>query len=146
MSRIAIYEEDRLMRALLLEWLCSAGYHVPDTPRGKESPSQADLAITHNPVKGVSRPKVEGYEGKTPAIFDAQGRAMLSAPKEKGLKAKRDRAILSLLFYHAVRLRDLHDRRGVKHFRIHGKGGKLRYVPVHAGTLEAIADYVGWNC
>jgi site-specific recombinase XerD len=106
--------------------------------------------VTHNPVKGVSRPKVEGYEGKTPAISDAQVRAMLSAPKGDGLKAKRDRAILSLLFYHAVRraelcaltVRDLHERRGVKHFRIHGKGGKLRYVPVHAGTLEVIADYL----
>src|ERR1035438_8562775 len=62
----------------------------------------------------------------------------------------RDRAILSILFYHALRrdelcqllVRDIHDRRGVRHFRIHGKGGKLRYVPVHAGTLEAIADYL----
>ena len=107
-------------------------------------------AVTHNPVKGVSRPKVEGYEGKTPAISDAQVRAMLSAPQGNGLKAKRDRAILSLLFYHAVRraelcaltVRDLHDRRGVKHFRIHGKGGKLRYIPVHPGTLEAIAEYL----
>src|SRR6201994_1612455 len=24
--------------------------------------------VTHNPVKGVRRPKVEGYEGQTPAI------------------------------------------------------------------------------
>src|ERR1035438_3006172 len=62
----------------------------------------------------------------------------------------RDRAILSILFYHALRrdelcqllVRDIHERRGVKHFRIHGKGGKLRYIPVHAGTLEAIADYL----
>jgi integrase/recombinase XerD len=107
-------------------------------------------AITHNPVKGVSRPKVESYEGKTPAISDAQVRAMLNAPKGNSLKAKRDRAILSTLFYHAVRraelcaltVRDLHDRRAVKHFRIHGKGGKMRYVPVHAGTLEAISDYL----
>jgi len=107
-------------------------------------------AITHNPVKGVSRPKVEGYEGKTPAVSDAQVRALLAAPGGDGLKAKRDRAILSTLFYHAVRraelcaltVRDLHDRRGVRHFRIHGKGGKLRYVPVHAGTLEAISDYL----
>ena len=107
-------------------------------------------AITHNPVKGVSRPKVEGYEGKTPAISDAQVRAMLNAPKGNSVKAKRDRAILSTLFYHAVRraelcalaVRDLHDRRAVKHFRVHGKGGKIRYIPVHAGTLEAIADYL----
>jgi DNA-binding response OmpR family regulator len=45
MSKIVIYEEDPLMRALLQEWLCSAGYHVPDTPRGRELPSGADLVI-----------------------------------------------------------------------------------------------------
>jgi DNA-binding response OmpR family regulator len=45
MSKIAIYEEDQLMRALLQEWLCSAGYHVPDTPRGKKPPREADLVI-----------------------------------------------------------------------------------------------------
>src|ERR1039458_3558841 len=74
----------------------------------------------------------------------------LLAPEGQILKAKRDRAILSILFYHALRrdelcqllVRDIHERRGVKHFRIHGKGGKLRYIPVHAGTLEAIADYL----
>ena len=32
--------------------------------------------ITHNPVKGVARPKVESTEGKTPAISDAQVRAL----------------------------------------------------------------------
>src|SRR5665213_2167228 len=107
-------------------------------------------AVTHNPVKGVSRPKVEGYEGKTPAISDAQVRSLLNAPKGNGIKAKRDRAILSALFYHALRraelcsltVRDLHDRKAVKHFRIHGKDGKLRYIPVHAGTLEAVAEYL----
>ena len=37
-------------------------------------------AVTHNPVKGVKRPKVESYEGKTPALGDAQARALLDAP------------------------------------------------------------------
>ena len=103
-----------------------------------------------NPVKGVSRPKVETHEGKTPAISDAQVRALLTAPKGNGLKAKRDRAILSALFYHALRcaelcalrVKDIHERRGVKHFRVHGKSGKLRNVPIHAGMLEAIAEYL----
>jgi integrase/recombinase XerD len=107
-------------------------------------------AITHNPVKGVSRPKVESGEGKTPALSDAQVRAMLNAPKGNSLKAKRDRAILSVLFYHAMRraelcalkVRDLQERRAVKHFRIHGKGSKIRYVPVHPGSLEAIGEYL----
>ena len=107
-------------------------------------------AITHNPVKGVARPKVDSYEGKTPAISDAQVRALLAAPQGNGTKAKRDRAILSALFYHALRraelcqlkVKDIYERRGVKHFRVHGKGDKLRNVPVHMGTLELITDYL----
>lgn len=31
-------------------------------------------AVTHNPVKGIKRPSVEGYEGKTLAIGDHQAR------------------------------------------------------------------------
>ena len=30
----------------------------------------------------------------------------------------------------------------MKYFRIHGKGGKRRYVPCHSGTLERIDDYL----
>jgi integrase len=36
-------------------------------------------AVTHNPVKGVKRPKVESYEGKTPALGDGQAWALLDA-------------------------------------------------------------------
>lgn len=107
-------------------------------------------AIPTNPVKGVARPKIESYQGKTPALSDAQVRHLLAAPKGDGLKARRDRAILSTLFYHALRraelcaltVRDLTERRGVKHYRVHGKGEKLRYVPIHPATLEAIAEYL----
>jgi integrase len=52
-------------------------------------------AVTHNPVKGVKRPKVESYEGKTPALGDGQARALLDAPGVETLKGRRDRAILS---------------------------------------------------
>ena len=107
-------------------------------------------AITHNPVKGVKRPKVETYEGKTPALGDHQARALLIAPPDDTLKGKRDRAILSVLLFHALRreelcklkVKDITERRGVKYFRIHGKGGKLRYVPCHSGTLERVDDYL----
>ena len=37
-------------------------------------------AVTHNPVKGVKRPAVESYEGKTIALGDQQARALLAAP------------------------------------------------------------------
>lgn len=107
-------------------------------------------AVTHNPVKGVKRPKVETYEGKTPALGDHQARALLAAPKTDTLKGRRDRAILSVFLHHALRreelatlkVKDMHERRGVKHFRVHGKGGKLRYVPIHAATLSAIDEYL----
>jgi site-specific recombinase XerD len=107
-------------------------------------------AVETNPVKGVKRPKVESYEGKTPALGDHQARKLLEAPATDTLKGKRDRAILSALLYHALRreelvmlkVKDIHERRGVKHFRVNGKGGKIRYVPVYAGTLELISDYL----
>jgi hypothetical protein len=39
-------------------------------------------AVTHNPVKGVKRLRVESGEGKTPAIGDHQARDLLAAPAE----------------------------------------------------------------
>jgi integrase/recombinase XerD len=107
-------------------------------------------AIATNPVKGVSRPKVDSYEGKTPAVSDAQVRRLLTAPEGPSLKSVRDRAILSILFYHALRreelcrlrIKDIHERRGVKHLRIYGKGEKLRYVPLHPGSLDRINEYL----
>ena len=59
-------------------------------------------AVTHNPVKGIKRPPVEGYEGKTRAIGDHQARSLLDFPKNVSLKGKRDRAILATLLYHAL--------------------------------------------
>lgn len=107
-------------------------------------------AITGNPVKGVKRPKMTGQEGKTPAIGDHQARSLLNAPDATTLHGRRDRAILSTLLYHGLRraelcaltVGDMHQRRGVMHLRIHGKGGKLRYVPLHPGTAEAIDAYL----
>jgi site-specific recombinase XerD len=107
-------------------------------------------AVTHNPVKGVKRPKVESYEGKTPALGDHQARALLNAPDAATLKGKRDRAILSTLLFHGLRreelctlkVRDITQRRGVLHLRVHGKGGKTRYLPLHPGTAEMITEYL----
>lgn len=89
--------------------------------------------------------------GKTPAIGDHQARELLAAPAADKLKAKRDRAILSTLLYHALRREELcklkvcdakHNRRGVPHLRVSGKGGKTRYLPLHPGTSGLIHDYL----
>jgi integrase/recombinase XerD len=108
-------------------------------------------AVTHNPVKGVKRPPVESWQGKTPALGDPQARALLEAPNAKTLKGKRDRAILSALLYHGIRREELaklkvkdynQSRRGVPHLRIQGKGGKMRFIPTHPGTLTLIEEYL----
>jgi len=108
-------------------------------------------AVTHNPVKGVERPKTESGEGKTPALGDHQARELLAAPGANTIKSKRDRAILSTLLFHALRRQELcklrvrdarHARKGVPHLRVFGKSGKTRYLPLHPGTNALIHDYL----
>ena len=108
-------------------------------------------AVTHNPVRGVKRPKAETSEGKTPALGDAQARALLNAPPAGTLKGQRDRAILAVLLFHALRREELtkllvkdfnQERRGVPHLRVQGKGGKLRFIPTHASALRLVAEYL----
>jgi len=108
-------------------------------------------AVTHNPVKGIERPRTESGQGKTPAIGDHQARELLDAPKDDTIKSKRDRAILSTLLFHALRREELcklrvkdfrHARKGVPHLKVSGKGGKTRYLPLHPGTNGLINDYL----
>ncbi|SEK71442.1 tyrosine-type recombinase/integrase [Nitrosovibrio tenuis] len=108
-------------------------------------------AVTHNPVIGIKRPPVEGYQGKTPAIGDHQARSLLESPKNISLKGKRDRAILATLLYHALRREELckllvkdfkHERRGVAHLKVSGKGGKTRYISLHPAAGGLILEYM----
>jgi site-specific recombinase XerD len=107
-------------------------------------------SVSHNPVDGVKRPSEGANEGKTPAIGDGQARDLLNAPNATTVKGKRDRAILAVFLYHGLRceelcrlkVRDLQDRRGVKHIRVHGKRDKIRFVPAHVVALERICAYL----
>ena len=89
--------------------------------------------------------------GEDAGAGDTQARALLSAPDANTLKGKRDRAILSTLLYHGIRREELaklkvkdynQTRRGVPHLRVKGKGGKMRFVPSHPGTLTLIEEYL----
>jgi site-specific recombinase XerD len=92
-----------------------------------------------NPVHGVKRPRIETNEGKTPALGDHQAKALLDAPDATTLKGLRDRAILAVLLYHGLRREEaaqllvshVQERRGIKHLQVYGKGGKIRYLPLH---------------
>ena len=52
----------------------------------------------------------------------------------------RGRTILATMLYHGMRredlcglrVKDMQSRQGVMHFRVKGKRGKIRFVPVHA--------------
>ena len=95
-------------------------------------------------------PAASGYPVNT-YLGDHQARALLDAPEGVSVKGKRDRAILATLLYHALRREELcqlkvkdfrHERRGVAHLKISGKGGKTRYVPLHPAAGGLIADYL----
>ena len=103
-----------------------------------------------NPVHGVKRPKIETNEGKTPALGDDQAKRLLDAPDTETVKGVRDRAILAVLLYHGLRREeaarlttsDLVERRGIKHLRVHGKGKKIRFLPLHPVAAERIYAYL----
>jgi site-specific recombinase XerD len=107
-------------------------------------------AVSGNPVDGVKRPKANRREGATPALGDAQVRRLLEAPAPDTLKGIRDRAILVTLLYHGIRreelcllrLRDVESRQGVMHLLVTGKGGKIRYVPMHPLAQRLIQEYL----
>jgi site-specific recombinase XerD len=107
-------------------------------------------SIAHNPAVGVSRPKEGANEGKTPALSDDQARALLKAPRTDTWQGKRDRAMLAVLLYHGLRatemctlrVKDYTERRGVRTLVVHGKGSKLRYLPVHPKAVAAVGEYL----
>ena len=107
-------------------------------------------AVAGNPADGVKRPCMGANEGKSPALSGEQGKQLLYAPPEHTLKGLRDRAILSALLYHGLRRAELcglsvgvmHERQGVQHFRVEGKGGKTRFVPIHTHTIQAVWMYL----
>jgi site-specific recombinase XerD len=110
-------------------------------------------AVIGNPVDGVKRPMANGNEGSTPALGDVQARKLLEAPPAGTLKGVRDRAILATLLYHGIRreelcglrVKDLHSRQGVMHFRVKGKRAKIRFVPVNAAAHYPAHQIPPWS-
>ncbi len=107
-------------------------------------------AVLHNPVLGVARPKANANEGVTPALSNGQIKELLNAPPDDTLKGIRDRAILATLAYHGLRrdelvklrVKDVQVREGVPHFQVHGKGEKIRFIPIAPIALRLIREYL----
>ncbi|MGJ8697973.1 MAG: tyrosine-type recombinase/integrase [Verrucomicrobiaceae bacterium] len=107
-------------------------------------------AIEINPTHGVKRPSEGTYEGKTPALGDAEAKKLLEAPPEDTLKGLRDRAILATYLFHGLRATELaaltpssmQNREGVPHLRVLGKRSKIRFIPLHPKAQRLISDYL----
>ena len=155
----APHEFRNVKRAHVIAWrdrLTSNG-HTADTIRRKLSALSSlyqylcdQNAVAGNPVLGVKRPPSQNRHGKTPALSNSDARALLEMPAADTLKGKRDRAILSTLLFHALRRAELCrlnvcdylTDQGVRHFEIHGKGGKVRRIPVAIQTQRLIDAYL----
>jgi integrase/recombinase XerC len=103
--------------------------------------------ITRNPAELVATPK---KEQRLPFHLDIdQTTSLMEAPDDDNKYARRDRAILELLYSSGLRVSELTglnigelDLTGGM-VRVTGKGGKERIVPVGSRALAALQEYLG---
>lgn len=109
----------------------------------------AEGAIADNPTEGLSSPRV----GKTlpKAITPNEVDELLEQPARRATpEAKRDRAMLELLYATGMRvtelmsldMENLHLDPRSPYVRCVGKGAKERSIPIHDNALEALKDYL----
>ena len=107
-------------------------------------------AIALNPALSVRGPKHSMTEGKTPALSVKQARAILAGIDTRSTIGLRDRAIIAVMIYTAVRAgavaklrrRDFYadDRQSV--FRFEEKGGKIRDIPARHDLEGFVREYL----
>lgn len=110
--------------------------------------SIAAKLIDHNPLDTVKLPKVQ-TESPTVAFDDDEVVRMINAPDLSTHKGKTHRLIMVMLFHLGLRRSELThmqmhqivDDRGHWTIRIHGKGDKVRLVPLNNTVFEEICAY-----
>ena len=147
----------KVVRAHVLAWRKAIATQAPATVRRKLAAVSSLFdylcdrnAVPGNPVSGIQRPKEGSNQGKIPAISDKQARKLLEVPGDGTVGSLRDRAILAIFLYQALRraeaaglrVGDMEDRRGIPHFTFRGKGGKIRYLPAHPIAVAAVGEYL----
>lgn len=102
--------------------------------------------ITKNPAELIATPK---KEQRLPFHLDIdQATSLMEAPDEEQQHARRDRAILELLYSSGLRVSELTGLNigeidlTAGMVRVMGKGGKERIVPVGRRALEALSAYL----
>lgn len=109
----------------------------------------ASRLMDHNPLDTVKLPKVQ-TESPTVAFDDEEVGLMISAPDTSTHRGRTHRLVMVLLFHLGLRRSELtniklhqfaHDR-GHLVLRVHGKGDKVRLVPINKHVYEEIQNYI----
>lgn len=105
--------------------------------------------MDHNPLDTVKLPKVQ-TESPTLAFDDEEVVRMINAPDLATHKGKTHRLIMVLLFslglrrseLTSIKMHQFAQDRGHMILRIHGKGDKVRLIPLNKGVAHEIQEYV----
>lgn len=105
--------------------------------------------IEFNPLDTVKLPKVQ-TESPTVAFDDEEVLRMINAPDEKTHKGRTHRVIMVMLFHLGLRRSELTnlkrhqvvEDRGHWVLRIHGKGDKVRLIPLNSVVYEEVGSYI----
>ena len=109
----------------------------------------ASKLMDHNPLDTVKLPKVQ-TESPTVAFDDEEVKMMIGAPDTSTHKGRTHRLVMVLLFHLGLRRSELtnirmhqfvHDRGHIV-LRIHGKGDKVRLVPVNQHVHQEVNTYI----
>lgn len=105
--------------------------------------AQAEDMLERNPAEHVRRPKVS-QDSQTLGLSQDEARSLLAAAKADGVRSY---ALISLMLHTACRVGealaltadDIEIDLGMRVVRIHGKGGKVRVIPLaDAAALDAL--------
>lgn len=107
-------------------------------------------AVPLNPAASVRGPRHSVIEGRTPALSVSQARQLLARIEIRSLVGLRDRAIIGVLIYTAVRVgaiaklrrRDFFTDGRQWLFRFDEKGGKERVIPARHDLEGFVRDYL----
>lgn len=107
-------------------------------------------AVPLNPAASVRGPRHSVIEGRTPALSVTQARQLLARIDTRSLVGLRDRAVIGVLIYTAVRVgavaklrrRDFFTDGRQWLFRFDEKGGKERVIPARHDLEGFVGDYL----
>lgn len=107
-------------------------------------------AIALNPAHSVRGPRHSVAEGKTPALTVKQARQLLARIDTSNVVGLRDRALIAVMIYTAVRAgavaklsrRDFFSDGRQSVFRFDEKGGKVRDIPARHDVEGFIREYL----